>query len=328
MISIIIPVYNAEKYLVQCIESAIDQTWPNKEIIIVDDGSVDNSLSIARRYACDWIKVFSQPNRGASVARNHGLIEAKGDYIQFLDADDLLSNRKIELQAEALDKCPGCVAICNTAHFYDGDDPYNAIPVTEWFSGNNHEPVDFLLKLYGGDLIGEKYGGMTQTNAWLIPSDVIKQAGEWNEELSLDDDGEFFCRVILASRCVCHVEGAINYYRKFSSGTSNLSAKKDYSGMRSILRSTDLKAFHLLKHTDSPIAKAVLARLYHNIAFLAYTEFKDLSKDAEAKANNLYKGLHVQHFVGYKKVILSKLFGWKAISTLLHYTTALRKRFK
>src|SRR3954463_5077031 len=100
LVSIIIPVYNAEKYIAETINSAADQTWSNKEIIIIDDGSTDGSLAIAKRFANDQIKVFSQANKGASAARNRGLLEAKGKYVQFLDGDDLLMPNKIALQLE------------------------------------------------------------------------------------------------------------------------------------------------------------------------------------------------------------------------------------
>jgi glycosyltransferase involved in cell wall biosynthesis len=84
LVSIIIPVYNAASFINETINSALQQTWPNKEIIIVDDGSTDDSLILAKKFEGDIVKIFSQQNKGASAARNKGLAEAKGDYIQFL----------------------------------------------------------------------------------------------------------------------------------------------------------------------------------------------------------------------------------------------------
>ena len=82
LVSIIIPAYNAEKWISACIESAISQTWPRKEILVVDDGSSDKTLEVAKSYSSPELRVFSQENRGASAARNHGLSMAQGDYIQ------------------------------------------------------------------------------------------------------------------------------------------------------------------------------------------------------------------------------------------------------
>ena len=105
LVSILIPAYNSERWIAETIKSALDQTWPNKEIIIVDDGSSDQTLANARRFASQTVSVISQENQGASAARNKALQVCQGDYIQWLDADDLLSPDKIQRQMEAAEKC-------------------------------------------------------------------------------------------------------------------------------------------------------------------------------------------------------------------------------
>lgn len=91
-ISVIVPIYNAATYLPKCIESLIHQTYHDLQIILINDGSTDNSLSIAERYALQdsRINVYSQPNKGQSAARNAGLKHVMGEYISFVDADDYL----------------------------------------------------------------------------------------------------------------------------------------------------------------------------------------------------------------------------------------------
>ena len=86
------PIYNAETYLTKCIESLIHQTYRALQIILVNDGSTDNSLTIARQYAIQdtRIEVYSQSNQGQAVARNNGILYATGDYLSFVDADDYL----------------------------------------------------------------------------------------------------------------------------------------------------------------------------------------------------------------------------------------------
>ena len=97
-ISIIIPVYNAERYLRQCIESVIAQTFKDWEAILVNDGSKDGSLAICQEYASkdDRIKVIDKPNGGPSSARNRGLNEAQGKYVYFMDADDWIETKFLE----------------------------------------------------------------------------------------------------------------------------------------------------------------------------------------------------------------------------------------
>jgi glycosyltransferase involved in cell wall biosynthesis len=80
-VSIIISLYNAEKYIAQTLESALNQTWQNKEIIVVDDGSTDNSLAIAKSYESDILKVYAQKNKGACVAVNFGMSVATGNSV-------------------------------------------------------------------------------------------------------------------------------------------------------------------------------------------------------------------------------------------------------
>ena len=97
-VSIIIPVYKAAPYLQKCIETVLHQTYSNIEVILINDGSKDNSLEICKEYAAvdNRIKVFDIPNGGVSNARNMGIENATGDYLMFVDADDWLSEDAIE----------------------------------------------------------------------------------------------------------------------------------------------------------------------------------------------------------------------------------------
>ncbi|HEX3627758.1 MAG TPA: glycosyltransferase family A protein, partial [Verrucomicrobiae bacterium] len=106
LVSVLIPAYNAEKWIAETIASALGQTWPNKEIIVVDDGSTDRTLSVVRQFTSKSVNVVSQTNRGAAAARNKAYSLSQGDYIQWMDADDLLSPDKIARQMEAVEQFP------------------------------------------------------------------------------------------------------------------------------------------------------------------------------------------------------------------------------
>ncbi len=105
LVSILIPAFNAEEWIADTLRSAIVQTWDCKEIIVVDDGSSDRPLAIARQFESDSIRVVTQENQGAAAARNKAFSLSQGDYIQWLDADDLLARNKIEKQLEAMGEC-------------------------------------------------------------------------------------------------------------------------------------------------------------------------------------------------------------------------------
>src|SRR5437879_2415470 len=104
-VSILIPAFNAEQWISDTIDSALAQTWPNKEIIVIDDGSSDKTLSLAQKFAPAGVSVISQANEGAAAARNKAFSRSHGDYIQWLDADDLLAPDKIARQMEAVEQC-------------------------------------------------------------------------------------------------------------------------------------------------------------------------------------------------------------------------------
>ena len=112
LVSIIIPCYNAEKYVGEAIESALAQTYPNKEVIVIDDGSTDGSLQVIKSFG-DRIRWETGPNRGGSAARNRGIELARGELIQFLDADDLLHPQKLERQVPLALETPEAIVYCD-----------------------------------------------------------------------------------------------------------------------------------------------------------------------------------------------------------------------
>jgi glycosyltransferase involved in cell wall biosynthesis len=104
LVSVIIPVYNREKFINASIESVLNQTYKNIELIVIDDGSSDNTINILNGINDSRLRIYSQPNRGRSVARNFALNLAKGKYIAFLDSDDIYLPQKIQLQVDFLEK--------------------------------------------------------------------------------------------------------------------------------------------------------------------------------------------------------------------------------
>ena len=111
LVSILIPCYNAERWIARAIESALAQTWSKKEVIVVDDGSTDNSLAVIRSFD-GRIRWESGPNQGGNVARNRLLRLARGDWVQYLDADDYLRSTKLERQLQVSSEHPDCDIIC------------------------------------------------------------------------------------------------------------------------------------------------------------------------------------------------------------------------
>ena len=204
-VSIIIPLYNNEAYIAQTIDSCLGQTHDNIEIIVVENGSTDKSYQVVKSIDDKRLSVFQIPTPNAAAARNYGYHKAKGAYIVFLDADDVMAPNKIELQLKALSKKPeGWVASCAWAKFKTNTKDAVITPQKVWAIQN---PIDWCLQSWTG-------GGMMTLSGWLIPKPIIDKAGLWDEQLSLHDDGEFMCRVLLASKGNVFVENTVVYYRQ------------------------------------------------------------------------------------------------------------------
>jgi len=147
LVSIIMPVYNASKYLEQAVQSALNQTYENIELIVVDDGSTDDSLSILKQIKDDRLRVYSQLNQGACVARNRGIGEAKGVFVKFLDSDDVLYPESIATQVEQMQTLAEDEVVFGDFDYMDSDgnvflhnrideEGYNAQEQDEWLVFN------------------------------------------------------------------------------------------------------------------------------------------------------------------------------------------------
>src|SRR5439155_22292426 len=205
LVSILIPSYNAKAWIADTIKSALDQTWPRKEIVIVDDGSTDETVAVARRFASAQVKVVTQENQGAAAARNRALELYQGDYIQWLDADDLLAPDKIETQIKALERCASKRTLISGAWAYFRYRVSKAEPQPSslW---RDLFPVEWLIHKM-------QEGVHMQTDNWLVSRELTEAAGPWDVRLFRDNDGEYFCRVLIASDGTCFVREARSYYR-------------------------------------------------------------------------------------------------------------------
>lgn len=180
IVSIIIPTYNYAHYIQRAIDSALAQTYANIEILVVDDGSTDNTLAILAQYG-DRIRVFHQPNQGASVARNLGISKAEGEYIAFLDADDAYLPENIAKKTAYLSEnseYQWCYSNCvwKDSHgivLQQGD----AMPQTLIAQKAEGEVLDQAI---AGALLG--------SNLFLFHRDVLHAIGGFDEKLKVLED--------------------------------------------------------------------------------------------------------------------------------------------
>jgi glycosyltransferase involved in cell wall biosynthesis len=278
LVSILIPAYNAEEWLADSLRSAIGQTWDRKEIIIVDDGSKDRTLAIAREFESDSVRVFSQKNQGASAARNKAFSLSSGDYIQWLDADDLLASDKIARQMEALAQCGSKRTLLSSAwgrftyRYYRAK--FKATPL--WC---DLSPREWLVRKLENNVY-------MQTATWLVSREITEAAGPWDTRLLGDDDGEYFCRVLLASEGTRFVPEAKVYYRMAGSSSLSYIGQSDRKCEAQWI-SMKLHIGYLRSLEDSPRVRAACVKYLQDWLVFFYPERPDLVDEAKEMARSL-----------------------------------------
>jgi glycosyltransferase involved in cell wall biosynthesis len=278
LVSILIPAYNAEKWIADTLKSVLAQTWPRREIIVVDDGSRDGTLAIAKKFAAPEVQVVTQGNQGASAARNHAYSLCQGDYIQWLDADDLLDPEKIARQ----------LAVAETVA--DKRTLYSS----EWsffmYRVNHPQPCQTTLFT---DLTPVEwiYRKLAQNQflpnfAWLASRELTAATGPWDTRLSLDDDGEYFCRMIVACSGIRFVPGAKSYYRIADVGSLSKVDRSDKK-LESLWRSMQLHVGYLRSLEDSERTRAACVTYLGNWLNYFYPTRPDIILQAQALAQKL-----------------------------------------
>ncbi len=311
LVSVIIPAYNAAAFLPETLRSVLAQTWQNLEVIVVNDGSKDNTDEVMSAFTDDKRIVYiNQENKGCSGAKNTGLQAATGDFIQYLDADDLLSPDKIAEQAAVLKGRPWDIAVCRTKVFAK-DITVTSGEIDTEFLYTTEDTLGFLLNLYG--ISGKD--GMIQPNAFLMGRQVAKETGVWDMSISPspDEDGEYFCRALLKAGKLWFTPRGINYYRK-DPASKSLSKQHSYRHAKGALRSIELKADHLLQREDSERIKSLMARHFSSFMYVYYPAYPDLVKEAEEKI----------HAMGIEKIAPQGGDKFNKIARVLGYSNTLK----
>lgn len=199
-VSVIIPVYNAKNTISEAIDSILNQTHQNFEIVIIDDGSTDNTESILKKYMNkeEKIKVYTQVNQGVSKARNNGIKKATGKYITFLDADDLYHPTFLEKMYNRIKKNESDICYCGVDTIPEG------------------RKLKWLDKFRDGDILVDYVKGKIplHTGTWLINKEYL-ETNElfFPEGVSWGEDLEFFYKAVALTDKITFVPEYLTYYR-------------------------------------------------------------------------------------------------------------------
>ncbi len=299
-ISVLIACYNAAAYIEAAIQSVLNQSFHDFEIVVVDDGSTDDTRSILLRYQDPRIQVISQANRGASSARNAAFSAANGDFVIYFDADDVMHPNHLQ------------------ALYRRGQEGEGVVAFSPWvrFKGKTL-PEQFEVRPSQMDMPGPAWlvqewidaRQMMQSAMFLLPRSMIERFGGWDEQLSLNDDFEFFGRILSRTRLMAYTPQAGLYYR--SSVSNSLSGKRSPKAIKSAFRSVHTGTTYLLQVLDNPSARLACANCLQDFIYLTYPDYADL-RTATAKRIRELGGstLAPDGPPGFQK--LRTFMGWRA----------------
>ena len=295
LVSIIIPCYNAEHWVAEAVQSCLDQTYSPIEIIVVDDGSTDESLGVLQSFG-DRIKLESGLNRGGNHARNRGIELSRGDYIQFLDADDYLLPEKIEYQVRFLEETGADVVYGDWRHRYHmpgGSDYLDDVKI----SGVPNDIIESLLK-----------------NDWWVANLAILfrrasvlQSGGWDEILQAGQDRDFFTQVALTDADIQYQPGCCSIYRRYGNVTVSTSDPiRLYKSHILLLKKAEGK---LREHGRLDLVyRYALAESYHTLGRNFYRLGDNEGKQCLRKALSLLPAYKLTKYHGF--AIMQRIGGF------------------
>ncbi|MGH7994900.1 MAG: glycosyltransferase family 2 protein [Opitutaceae bacterium] len=304
LVSILIPAHNAAPWIRETLASALAQTWPRTEIVVVDDGSTDGTAEAVGTRLCAGVRLIRQENRGAAAARNTAFAAARGDWIQHLDADDLLAPDKIERQMTAAQAAPQFAFAGDWSRFERAP---AVPPYPPEILCRDADPVSWVVEKL------ERHA-MMHPAAWLLARSLAERVGPWDETLTLDDDGEYFTRAVLASAGVRHCPGAVSHYRSHLPGS--LSRSGGDRAWASAFRSLELTAGGLLAREDSVRTRHACATAFQRFIYEAYPRAASSRRRAAARVKQ-WGGSDAQPLGGPRFQRARRLLGWRLAKRLL-----------
>jgi glycosyltransferase involved in cell wall biosynthesis len=296
-ISVIIPVYNAEETIKDTIESVLSQTYSQFEIIVINDGSQDKTLEIVSRILDPRLKVLSYPNAGVSVSRNRGISQAAGDYVSFLDADDLWTADKLETQLKSLQANPQAAVAYSWTDWIDESG--------QFLRSGGHITVngDVYAKLLLRDFVE------SGSNP-LIRRQALTEVGGFDESLNLAADWDMWLRLAARYEFVAVPSSQILYRVSPNSMSSNV-WKMEAESLQIIER-----AFAVAPESLQHLKREVLGSRYKYLTFKSLEGTPERNKGLAA-VRFLWQMVRYDRSMLLRSQILAIVLVKIAITTLL-----------
>lgn len=305
LVSILIPLYNAEQYVEETITRALQQTYPHIELVIVDDHSTDNSLKIAQRYSSENVHIYSNSKKGGNSARNYAFEKCNGEYIKFMDADDYCTNYMIEKQMERMlkDGDENTLIFSPVKMLYP--DGHLFLPPRE--IDKDYTPgIELLIDIWRGK-------GWNCPHCHLMHRNLFLKSGGWDETIIKNQDGEFFARVANSATKVLSVNYVYAVWRQTGNGVSS---KNSLKPLTSTLETYNIISHLIINYQDTPETKHICAQYIGGFIYQNYPQIKSLMP----LIYEILQFLHQPIILPNRKIlrILRIFLGWKIALRLIH----------
>ena len=309
-VSIIIPYFNNSTTIKETLTCLSSQSFQKFEVILIEDKNslpLDDKI-INASYPFDFIYKKNVNKAGAAANRNLGFEYVKGDYIQFLDADDLISPEKIEIQYSNLKTNENSISFCKWAIF---ENNIGEASIEDSILYSNFNALNFL------ELLNGTFSVLIPLHSYLIPKFMIEKAGPWDECLSLGDDGEFMNRVIAQCHNLVYCEECIAFYRR--GNLNSLSHKNDLASAKSNLLCAISYENLIINTYGSDKKKMISIIRKYNLLFLwSYRRFPEIAMIVEERIFALGGKLDLIIGGGFFGKIIHHIIGTKYYLDIKH----------
>ena len=315
LVSILIPLYNEEHYIEKTIESCLSQTYPNIEVIVVDDHSTDHSLVLAQKHESERVHVLVNPDKGACAARNYAFSQSKGEYVKFHDADDYCT--------------PGLIERQMTRMLEDGDENtivYSPLRICNLPESTETERVnltnDFSPAMDYAIALWKHYGINWHSILYLFHRSAVEKVGGWSSQYPIYEDAEFIINILKQSSKIICAAGEYGVWRVFNdqkhlhSLVSKDIQKREADGLFHI-------ASEILAYRDTPETKKICEQfisnhIYHHIEkFISISDYLRKKFDQQNLAWIQYKTP--------KAPFLFSILGWERTTYLIRKWKSFQK---
>ena len=305
LVSVLIPLYNAEQYIEDTIIRLKKQTYPNIEVIIVDDHSTDKSLKIAQKYVSEQVHVYVNPKKGGNSARNYAFLQSRGEDVKFIDADDFCSDNMIKSQMERIlsEGTRQTVVFSPVRMYY----PDGQLCVPPRGIDRDYVPsIELLLDIWRGK-------GFNCPHCHLMHRSLVNKVNGWNENIIKHQDGEFFARIYAAADKALAVDSEYAVWWQTGSGVST---QMSLRAIESVCETHCIISDLIYSYRNDEETRKICGRFIGAYVFFNYPLIKPLLPQIETYCE---KTNTVLYFPKQRRIsILKALLGWKIAAIIIN----------